>query len=253
MTFGYNKDLDQKIEQYLNSKKITATGKKPVAVFDADGTLWNGDLGDDFFKYQRDKDLMPKAPEKGQKLLDLYVSMGHSALAYGHMALWNEGVFEENLWSWARDCWHQIPESRILAQQKQLVAALTKAGFEVWVVSASLWWVVAEGAQRHFGIPPERVLATRTKVKNGRLTGEWAYPVPYKGGKVDVIKSQLKAPLHLVSGNSMGDYEMMLLAQELVLVINTAKKDSEYYQTECEIREIAQKKPTAALWLVHQE
>lgn len=228
-----------------------SAGERVVAVFDADGTLWRGDSGDVFFAHQRRQDTMPAAPLKGDALLALYDAevARDTAHGYGLMAQWNRGVAEADLQAWARDCWAAWQPSPVLASQRALVAELQGAGVEVWVVSASLWWLVAEGAAA-LGIPPERVIGTRTKVKDGRLTGDWANQVPYRAGKAALVRQFIGTDPDLVSGNSMGDYEMMLLARKLILVMNTAGPADPYYGTERELRALAEKSPTPATWLV---
>ena len=67
-----------------------------------------------------------------------------------------------------------------------LVAALRQAGVEIWAVSSTNRWVVAEGV-RDFGIPEDRVLAAEVRVVDGLITSE-IVDVPTDEGKAAALK-----------------------------------------------------------------
>ncbi len=62
---------------------------------------------------------------------------------------------------------------RYFAEQRALVGALDRAGFAVWIVTASAEPIVQVWA-RSVGIPPSRVIGVRTTVERGRLTSTLA-------------------------------------------------------------------------------
>ncbi len=233
-------------------KDLKTQTQRPIAIFDADGTLWRGDIGDDFFAFQRENKSMKAAPTQGAALLDAYCKEHDrdAEYAYGLMAQWNAGNSEKDLQKWVSFCWDQFDSSRIIPEQKKLIKDLHDLQYEVWVVSASPWWVVVEGVKRHFGVEASKVLATKTKTVDGIITDEFEYELPYKKGKVKAIEKFIKSTPTIVSGNSMGDYDMMCLADGLALVINTAKPNSMYYESEQEVAAIARKSPGKASWVV---
>lgn len=57
------------IKQTLKKKK--SEGQKLLAVFDADGTLWDCDLGENFFQYQIDHKQVPLPENPFQHYLDM--------------------------------------------------------------------------------------------------------------------------------------------------------------------------------------
>lgn len=243
--------------------RINAVPGRRIAVFDADGTLWRADSGDGFFAYQRRLNLMRNAPTQGDALLKIYeekVAQGRTREAFSDMALWNAGATEAELIAWSKDFWKKEGRALcpIIESQRQLIDKLKRAGVEVWVISASLWWVVVEGV-KELGIPADRVIAARTKPGDGGkgpLTEEWLYPFPYREGKTAVIHEKIGLRPHLVAGNSMGDWAMMALAQELVLVVNSAGLDDPYYATEQELLALAQPRAQQAgskpRWLIQK-
>ncbi len=109
---------------------------------------------------------------------------------------------------------------RLLREMYELIQALDKAGFEVWIISATnIWSVRVFGA--YFGVPPERVLGNQVEIENGVLTGKTCTPVLFREGKVAIIDEVIGKRPMLVAGDSVTDYEMLCEAQELALVIDS--------------------------------
>ena len=77
-------------------------------------------------------------------------------------------------------------QPRIFAEMAALVAALARAGVELWAVSSTNKWVVAEGV-RDLGIPEERILAAEVRVTDGLITSELV-DVPTDEGKAAALK-----------------------------------------------------------------
>jgi phosphoserine phosphatase len=92
-----------------------------------------------------------------------------------------------------------------------LVAALNKAGVELWAVSSTNKWVVAEGA-RNFGIPEERVLAAEVRVTNGILSHE-ILDIPTDEHKAAALQRVGLGCPDAVFGNSVHDLAMLEIAR----------------------------------------
>ena len=228
---GFSKQVLEQLSEFIRQSKDRTERK--VAVFDADGTLWKGDIGDRFLDYQ-----LKNGQILASDVEDYYKAVsqgGHEAEIYSWPALWNAGRTVNEVELWSRECFESF-KHQIFPAQRALVQELQNSGFEVWVVSASVWWVVVAGVA-HFGIPASRVIATKVLVdEQNRLVRQLAHPVPYKGGKVAAIHREIgKAPC-FVSGNSMGDYDMMNLAHGLVLAINSDQPGGLYFETEQTLR-----------------
>jgi phosphoserine phosphatase len=93
----------------------------------------------------------------------------------------------------------------------QLVAALQKAGVEIWAVSSTNKWVVAEGV-RDFNIPEERVLAAEVRVVNGLITTE-ILDVPTDEKKAAALARIGLTRPDAVFGNSVHDLAMLQTAR----------------------------------------
>jgi phosphoserine phosphatase len=108
---------------------------------------------------------------------------------------------------------------RYPAEMLDLVAALQRHGFDVWVVSASNQWSVEVGAQR-LGIPPHHVVGVRLAADpGGRLTREVLPPLPWGPGKVEAVRAFIGRRPTLVVGNGASDRELLATAAALAVVI----------------------------------
>ena len=109
---------------------------------------------------------------------------------------------------------------RIHSEMRELVAALQRYGFDVWIVSASNQWSVEVAAQR-LGIAGHHVIAVRAaQGADGRLRDLAEEPVTYRAGKVEAIQRYVgRAPV-LAIGDAMTDREMLAAATELAVLID---------------------------------
>jgi phosphoserine phosphatase len=100
---------------------------------------------------------------------------------------------------------------RVFEEMESLVRVLGEAGVELWAVSSTNKWVVAEGA-RTFGFPEERILAAEVRVVDGIIRNE-IVDVPTDEGKALALKRVgLDAP-DAVFGNSVHDLAMLEMAR----------------------------------------
>jgi phosphoserine phosphatase len=120
------------------------------------------------------------------------------------------GLSEQEVRSAAAVYVRQFVNPRVFAEMAALVAALNRAGVELWAVSSTNKWVVAEGV-RPFGIPESRVLAAEVRVAQGLVTAE-IVDVPTGAGKAAALKRMGLACPDAVFGNSIHDLAMLELA-----------------------------------------
>ena len=81
------------------------------------------------------------------------------------------GLREQELRAAAAKYVQEFVRGRVFAEMAGLVETLRQRGVELWAVSSTNKWVVAEGV-RPFGIPEQRVLAAEVKVEGGIITSE---------------------------------------------------------------------------------
>jgi len=187
-----------------------------VAVFDADNTLWDADLGEAFLRWLIAGRLLPGLDYS----TDIYAEYerrvaANRAEGYGWCVRLMAGLQEQQIETWAAQIAYAWPGYR--PRMRQLVDYLSHQGFEAWIVSASNQWVVRT-ASTYLGIPPDRVLGIRTVVQDGLLTDRLVLPLTCNQGKVDNIESVIHEVPLLAFGDSMGDIEMLCHARQAMVV-----------------------------------
>jgi phosphoserine phosphatase len=188
--------------------------KKPkFAVFDCDGTVWSGDSGYGFMLWTLEQGLVSRSTSDWiDTRYRAYLSGKVSELEIcGEMVQIYAGLREQELRAAAAQYVKEFVLQRVFPEIASLLSALQRSGVELWAVSSTNRWVVAEGV-RNFGIPEERVLAADVRVVNGVISSE-IVSVPTDEGKAAALKQAgLPAP-DAVFGNSIHDLAMLELAR----------------------------------------
>lgn len=194
--------------------RAAVLGPKPrVAVFDCDGTLWDGDAGLGFMNWSMEAGLLSRDASGWIDARHREYRQGKVSEKdiCGEMVQVYAGLREEELRGAAARYFAGHVEKNIFPEMQALVADLKAAGAEIWAVSSTCNWVIEEGVQR-FGIGPERVLAAEVRVHDGLITSDLV-DVPTDEGKADALE---RAGVHhpeAVFGNSIHDAAMLAIAQ----------------------------------------
>jgi phosphoserine phosphatase len=184
-----------------------------TAVFDCDGTLWNGDSGYGFMVWSIEQGIVSRST--GDWMDTRYRAylagkVGEKEIC-GEMVQIYAGLREEELRQAAARYVERFVRGRVFAEMAGLLGALRQAGVELWAVSSTNKWVVAEGV-RGFGIPEERVLAAEVGVANGLIASE-ILDVPTDEAKAAALaRIGLPCP-DAVFGNSVHDLAMLEIAR----------------------------------------
>lgn len=201
------------------SEQLVAGAPNKLACFDADGTLWQEDLGEALFRWLVAGDLLPalgSAPDPFEVWRDYESRVAKNrAEGYAWAVQCMAGVKQADLEKWCRQLAIAWPNYR--PEMAALVKGLRGSGYEVWLVSASNGWVI-EAAAPMVGGAPTQVLGMRVEVEAGLLTERMMRPLTCNQGKVDAIRQRLNRAPDLAVGDSLGDLEM-LEAASLALVV----------------------------------
>ncbi len=221
------------IEKNLNELKTSQ--QKLVAAFDADGTLWDADLGENFFQYQIDHKLVELPPNAFDFYLNMKEKNGDPREAFLWLAQINKNQRIEKVREWAKLAYESIQPNPIFQDQKKLVQLLMNHGVEVYIVTASIKWAVEPGALA-LGVSINNVIGVQTEIQDGIITDQGIFPITYRPGKVEALLQRTKgvAPF-LSSGNSMGDFELLNAATHTRIAVSAASRDDHMYKTESEL------------------
>ena len=184
-----------------------------IAVFDCDGTLWNGDAGIGFMNWSVATGLLSReASAWVDERHRLYRQGKVSEVAIcGEMVQVYRGIPEAKLRSAAAEFFRQHIESHIFPEMLQVVRELQAAGAEIWAVSSTCDWVVEEGVKR-FGIAAGHVLAACVECANG-IASDVLRDVPTDEGKVTSLARVGISSPDAVFGNSVHDAAMLSIAR----------------------------------------
>ncbi|HEV8321367.1 MAG TPA: HAD-IB family phosphatase [Myxococcota bacterium] len=217
-----NTTLAEVSERLPEAATLAAEGGPPVAVFDADGTLWPGDVQEDVLRafiagrrllgvdYGRDvffheyQVLVERDPPAGL-LRAMTLFAGLDAAEVDRAA---RVVVE-------RDC-----VARAYAEMVYFVGCVRELGYEPWIVSGSAERFVRMAAPA-LGVDEACVIGLRTEVDaDGRLTDRGAGEVPYGEGKVRCIDQIIGRRPWVAVGNGRADYEMLQAARAVAVCVN---------------------------------
>lgn len=225
----------------LDEERASA-GTRTALAFDADGTLWSGDVGFDLFKAAlavrafrpaaRDA-LAVEAHGAGLSVAEVDDA---NAIALRLFAAWAAGDYDDGrafrMMAWAFAGWTapdllQLADealraadvaSRIHAPVHEVVTWAHGAGVEVWIVSASPRAAVEVGG-RLLGVRPDRVIAVTPRRAGDELLPELEEPVPYDEGKAHAIRTAAPDATVLGAfGDSASDAPLMRAARVAVAV-----------------------------------
>jgi phosphoserine phosphatase len=183
-----------------------------IAVFDCDGTLWSGDSGYGFMAWSIEQGIVSRSTSDWMDThYRAYMagSVNESQIC-GEMVQMYAGLHEEELRSAAARYFSEHVRQHIFREIESLVAELRSANVQLWAVSSTNKWVVAEGVS-HFGIPAERVLASEVRVADGIISSELV-AVPTGPGKAIALRRAGVPHPDAVFGNSLHDLAMLEIA-----------------------------------------
>lgn len=212
-----------------------------AVAFDGDGTLWSGDIGEDFFEaLLRDNtfhDVAHKALVHEAKGAGLDAAGNAGALCRRIHDAYVAGTFEEErmceIMAWAFAGWQRAKvdafaasvienaklEARFHRETMRVVEWARSRSIETYLVSASPRAIV-EAAARKVGIPSANVIATREAVDvDDIVLANVERPIPYGAGKVAHLRQKMGTRSLLGAfGDNVFDVAMLQHAKTAVAI-----------------------------------
>jgi len=211
--------------------KALDSGAEPIAAFDADGTLWSNDVGENLFHYQAKEGLLPDLPPNPwEYYLKVHEDKGPLA-GFLWLAQINAGLSLQQVRKWAEEA-IQVEKPLIFPEQQQIIEHLHKRGVVVYVVTASIKWAV-EPAAKLYNIPFDQVIGVQTKVENGIITNQQEGHITYREGKLTALLAHTnnKSPFYC-AGNSKGDATLLEGSSHLRFVMASAPQGHRMHEQE---------------------
>lgn len=241
----------ERLTEELSAMLGDADPSRVVIAFDGDGTLWNGDVGEDLFRAATSEDFLlddalPALALEAQRYgIPLGDAENANAVARLLIAAYLAGRYPERetcammTWCYAG---HPLAEVEALAasvlKQDDLRGRLTgelspvlewsrHRGLRNVLISASPRAVVeAAGAFR--GFLPVDIAAATPAVEHGRVLPRLAMPVPYAEAKLSAGRGLFGDARWLAAfGDNVFDIEMLTTAELGVAVRPKPKLESE--------------------------
>ena len=189
-----------------------------LAVFDCDGTLWSGDVGERFFDWELNHGVFPDEVVRWARNRYKEYKAGNVTEdeMCGEMVTLHKGLREEEVLRLSAEFFEQRFTRRIFTEMRQLVGELQSSGCDVWAVSSTNQWTI-QAAMRHFSIPENKILAALSVVENSIITDRLVR-VPSGIGKPKAILEVIGRPPDVAFGNSRWDAEMLRISRYPVAV-----------------------------------
>jgi len=220
----------------------------PMAVFDADGTLWHADIPREYLIHSiRGRRLFHFQYREGEsaerRTAELYATCRHDvSICISQAAYLHAGRSMQSLEADMASFFQKF-RAKTFPAQRQLIAYLRLRGFRIYVVTGGPQWLAQFAAGQQYNIPPERVIGVRTRLVDGVLGSEVIPPVPFRQGKAESIYKHLQAAPHIVVGNSASDTPMLSTAEHLSIAVQSFGPEHKgfHFRTEQKLATIARK------------
>jgi phosphatidylglycerophosphatase C len=214
-------------------------GRLGALAFDGDGTLWSGDVGEDFFFGVLDSGRIGDAAaaeiarvareagveeggvpaETARRIYDAYLNGRFDEEHVCEVMTWiNAGWSSAATTDFVIDLVGRAFGSRVHPEVAAVIAAARSMGQEIFVVSASPRPIV-EAAAAVCGIPAARVIAATAVLEGDRYAAAVHRPIPYGAGKAAALRRELgDLALLAAFGDNAFDAEMLAMAERPIAV-----------------------------------
>jgi len=208
--------LEQMIVAHGSTSASYDPASPPLAVLDWDNTCIRGDITESIMAELDARDSAGRIPtyeqmcaEQGDVPCYLFASAVLAGLTERQARDLSLATIEATL-----------ADGRIVErpEMSDLIWALQRHGWEVWIVSAGVYPAVHAFAQR-YGVSADRVIAVRPAMDDrGVLQEHLAAPLTYRQGKVDAIEQHVGRTPVFAAGDTFTDLEMLRSARFRLLM-----------------------------------
>lgn len=201
---------------------VRSTPPPWIAAFDADGTLWDTDVGESFFDYQIEHCNLKLPPDPWDHYISLKTQ--HMPTAFLWLAQISAGQTLAQMNRWTNEWFESIKNGfPFFESQRQLIKHLHQMKVDVYVVSASVQWCI-EPAAAQLGIKKDKILGVKTKVVNGVITSDVDGHVTWQEGKAqELLRNTNGVRPIFCSGNTPGDLKLLEISKGPKLAVSSPR------------------------------
>jgi phosphoserine phosphatase len=230
-----------KLKALLDDLEKRRPHGRAIAAFDADGTLWNTDLGEAFFGYKIRHGLVPLPADPWGRYNWMKEHVSHTA-AYVWLAQVMKGVPLTRVREWAEKSVAEFKPLPVFDEQLRVLEKLKSLDVEIYIVTASIKWAVEPGARR-LGLTDDAVIGIETEIVGGAISETPTGVITYREGKAEALLRKTGG-IHpyFCAGNTEGDHWLLEAASAVRLVISSAPEGTENFPTEARMLELAKKR-----------
>lgn len=208
--------LDPDVRAVLDAL-LAVPGEGRAVAFDADGTLWRGDVGEDLLRFLAAEGHLPRHRSRSGIYAEYERRVAQDpADAYAYAVEVMEDLPESELEALCARFFQARYEGRVFPWVRGFFDAVRERGYAVWIVSASPRWPVVAGAAA-LGVPASQVIGVDCECEGGRLSRRVKRPVPCGEGKVHWLREHGVRPA-LAVGNGDLDLPMLAFAERAIAV-----------------------------------
>jgi len=195
--------------------KIRVLDEPRLALFDADGTLWENDIADDCTLWMIGTGRVRTGARWGE-YRRVYSADANAGCRY--LLGFFEGLTADELTRHVRAYWNEFMKLEYIEQPVEVLRELARRGFEIWVVTGSPTDFLFPLLER---LPVRKIVGMDFEVDSaGVLTGRHAGISCAGEGKAEKVRSLWKGPIQFVAGNARLDEAMLRLARDVAWLVH---------------------------------
>jgi len=187
-----------------------------LALFDADGTLWENDIADDCTLWMIGTGRIRTSSAAWADYRRIYSHDANEGCQ--HLLSFYRGLSLAELTGHVETYWRDFMKLDYIPEPVELLQELARRGFPIWVVTGSPTDLLFPLQKK---LPVQRIVGMDFEIDSrGVLTGKHAGISCAGEGKAEKVRSLWKGPIQFAAGNARLDEAMMRLARDVVWAVH---------------------------------